>query len=154
MGIVRYETDFFARGERRAHGRRGGAEIPIDYDEVTLGQWTGPSTGDWLSIDWDCFASILLDPDGIERRVANFVGRLGSAVPAHTCVCYSPEYSHPGHERFLELAETLAARYEQPIEWLSPDLQEGRTHPTDIDAGLPAGWLARAILALRRKGIY
>jgi len=152
-GIVRYESDRIGRSGRRRERRRA-EEIPLSFDEIPLEVWSGVLPGEALSIDWDCFASILQDPAGIGDRVRAFLDRLGSAVPEETYVASSPEYSVCDFAAFHALVGELGRRFAQPVAWLSPDLREGRLHPTGVDARLPATALGRFVLALRRRGIY
>ena len=123
-------------------------------EESLLENWGGPAPGELLSIDWDCFASVLMDEGGIAGRVDDFLRRLGDEVPSESYVVYSPEYSHPSLDRFRGLLEELQRRFDQPLEWLSPDLEAGRTNPADVETGLPERGLPRLILRLRRMGIY
>lgn len=155
-GIVRYETDLASLPHRLRHAlsRSAGPEFPLAFEELVLDAWAGVLPGECLSVDWDCFASILDDPSDIDRRVAGFLGRLGPIVPRETHVVYSPEYSHPSLERFRALIGELSRRFDQPVEWLAPEFEQGRIGPRNVDAGLPRGLAMRAILFLRRHGIY
>jgi hypothetical protein len=153
-GIVRYESDLFATHHRLRHRLRGEAEYPLEFEEVLLDRWSGPRPGELLSIDWDCFASILLDAENVGARVDAFLERLGAVVPPDTYLAFSPEYSHPGLETFRDLAARLGRRFAQPIEWLSAGLAEGRVEATDVCAAPPTGPLMRLVLFLRRRGIY
>ena len=153
-GIVRYESDLAAWHHRLRHRLSGGREYTLEFEEILVDRWNGLEAEERLSIDWDCFASILLDEEGIDRRVGAFVERLGDRRPADTWVAYSPEYCRPTLERFNTFLEDLGRRFEQPVEWLSPDLREGRFHPTGVDAGLPRGAMMRLVLFLRRRGIF
>ncbi len=154
VGIVRYERDIFALPQRLRHVLTGGREYPLTFAEILLEDWRGLAPGERLSVDWDCFASILLDAADISRRVDSFLRKLGREVPPETYLVYSPEYSHPTLEAFRDLALELTRRFEQPLEWLSPDLERGRPHPTGVEARLPTRPLMRLILQLRRWGIY
>jgi len=154
MGIVRYENDLFALPQRLRHRLSGGREVPLSFEETLLDDWPGLAPGERLSIDWDCFASILLDEDGVSRRVESFLRKLGGEAPPETYVVYSPEYSHPTLDAFRALLRELAQRFEQPLRWLSPELQDGQASPTDVEARLPTRTLPRLILGLRRLGIY
>ena len=154
MGIVRYESDLFALPQRLRRALTGGAGIPLEFEESLLDNWTGPIEGELLSVDWDCFASNLLDARGIARRVDDFFDRLGSLVPQDSYAVYSPEYSHPSLDAFRGFVDGLSSRFGQAIEWVSPGLAEGRTRSGPVDPGVPRGALGRLILALRRKGIY
>ena len=98
----------------------------MSFEELSLDRWGGPYEGELLSIDWDCFASTLLDARGIGDRVGRFVEQLGSVVPTETYVVYSPEYSHSSIESFRLLVDDLSRRFDQEVEWLSPGLREGR----------------------------
>jgi len=154
MGIVRFERDLFAVPQRLRHAFSGGTEHALRFEETLLDDWRGPDPGERLSVDWDCFASILLDAGDIPRRVETFLNRLGDRVPPETYVVYSPEYSHPTLDAFRALLNELTQRFDQPLEWLSSNLEQGRPSPTAIDARLPASALPRMILRLRRIGIY
>jgi len=154
LGIVRYESDWLAWPRRVRRRVGGGAERPLEFEELLLDRWDGPRPGERLSVDWDCFASRVLSLEGVERRVAGFVERLGSTIPEDTCLAYSPDYCHPTLDRFVELVESLAGRYAQEVEWLSPGLREGRLRPAGIGAGIEPGPVERVVLALRRRGIY
>jgi hypothetical protein len=154
VGIVRYERDLFALPQRLRHRLTGGREYPLTFAEILLEDWRGPAPGERLSVDWDCFASILLDAAGISRRVDSFLRKLGGEVPPETYLVYSPEYSHPTLDGFRELALELTRRFEQPLEWLSPDLERGHLQPTGVEARLPTRPWMRLILQLRRIGIY
>ena len=154
MGIVRFERDIFALPQRVRHAFSGGQEYALRLEELLLDRWQGVLPGERLSVDWDCFASILLDASGIPRRVEAFLNGLGDTVPSETYVVYSPEYSHPTLDEFRGLLSELARRFNQPLEWLSTELEQGRTNPTSVDARLPTGPLPKLILRLRRMGIY
>jgi hypothetical protein len=154
MGIVRFERDLFALPQRVRHAFSGGTEHALRFEELLLDRWQGVHAGERLSVDWDCFASILLDTGGIARRVELFLSRLGDEVPLETYVVYSPEYSHPSLAGFRGLLSELARRFEQPLEWLSADFEQGRSNPTPVDARLPTSPLPKLILRLRRMGIY
>jgi hypothetical protein len=154
VGIVRYERDLFALPQRLRQRFAGTREVPLTFAEILLENWRGPAPGERLSVDWDCFASILLDASGISRRVESFLEKLGNTAPPETYLAYSPEYSHPTLEAFRSLASELGRRFEQPLEWLSSDLERGRTSPTDVEARLPTRPWIRLILRLRRMGIY
>jgi hypothetical protein len=154
MGIVRYESDLFAWPDRLRHAVGRGAEYALGFEEIELADFRGPCPGEHLSVDWDCFASILQEPQGIQPRVEMFLQRLGAHVPPDTYVAYSPEYSHPTLDQFRGLLDALGRRFDQPIEWLSPGLAEGQLRPTGVNAGLPRSPVRRLILALRRRGIY
>jgi hypothetical protein len=153
-GIVRYESDLFATHHRLRHRLRGGAECPLEFEELLLDRWPGPRPGELLSIDWDCFASILLDGEKVGSRVEAFLERLGTVVPPDTYLAFSPEYSHPGLEAFHDLATRLGRRFAQPVEWLSASLAEGRVEPTGVRATPSTGLRMRLVLFLRRRGIY
>ena len=153
-GIVRYESDLFALPHRLRHALAGGDELPFEFEERSIDDWSGPEEGELLSVDWDCFASILTDAGGIAGRVDRFFERLGGRVPADSWVAYSPEYSHPSLEAFREFVARLGARFGQAVEWLDPALAEGKTSPTGVAAGLPSDPLMRLVLFLRRRGIY
>lgn len=153
-GIVRYESDHMVAHRRLAHRLTRRAEYPLEFEEGLLESWGGLEPGELLSVDWDCFASILTDRSTIDARVAAFLERLGSVVPQDTWVAYSPEYSHPSLEPFKSFVRLLGERFAQPVEWLSPELPAGRLHPTGVDASLPRGSLMRLTLYLRRKGIF
>jgi hypothetical protein len=154
-GIVRYESDLFAAHHRLRHRLRRGPERPLAFDETLIEDWEGPRPEERLSVDWDCFASRLLDAGGIERRAEAFLAKLrpGSA-PRDAWVAYSPEYSHPSLDPFGSFVGRLAERLAQPVEWLSPGLREGRVHPTGVDGDLPRDPWMRAILFLRRRGLF
>jgi hypothetical protein len=153
-GIVRYETDLFAVHHRLRQRARRAPEVPFEFDETLLQDWDGPGRGDLLSVDWDCFASTLMDTDGIDSRVDAFFDRLGPGAPRDTWVAYSPEYSHPTLQRFKTFVETLGRRLAQQLEWLSAGLLEDRLSPTGVCTRLPRDPLTRFALLLRRKGIY
>jgi hypothetical protein len=154
LGIVRYETDLFALHHRvrRALSREAGALLA--FGEVLLDDWSGPRPERWLSVDWDCFASVLQDEGGIGGRVDRFLERLGGAAPPHTYVAYSPEYCHDTLDGFRAFLDRLSARLVQPVEWLDPGLREGRLHPTGVSGELPRGLVARTVLFLRRRGLF
>ncbi|MHC4430137.1 MAG: hypothetical protein ACYS0D_16295, partial [Planctomycetota bacterium] len=124
MGIVRYESDLFAWRDRLRHALVSGAEYALGFEEILLGEFDGLQPGEHLSVDWDCFASILQEPQGLEQRVEKFLERLGEHVPQDTYVAYSPEYSHPTLDQFKSLLDDLKRRFAQPIEWLSPGLAD------------------------------
>ena len=153
-GIVRYESDLLALPQRIRHRLGRGREVPLEFEEILIDNWRGPASGERLSVDWDCFASILHSKDSIRSRVAIFLERLVGHMPADTYLAYSPEYCRPTFPEFRSLVDELAARFAQPVRWLSPGLERGELHPTDVDAGLPTGNLMRLILWLRRRGVY
>lgn len=153
-GIVRYESDLSAAHHRLAHRLRRGPEYPLEFEEGLLESWGGLKRGELLSVDWDCFASILTERTTIDTRVTAFLEGLGSVIPEHTWVAYSPEYSHPSLDPFKRFVQRLGERFAQPVEWLSPGLPAGQLHPTDVDASLPRSPLMRLTLYLRRKGIF
>jgi len=154
MGIVRYESDLFALPQRLRQALTGTTCIPLEFEESLLDDWGGPTDTELLSIDWDCFASILLDAGGIEQRASGFLDRLGTQVPQDSYVCYSPEYSHPSLDAFRGFVKELSSRFDQPVDWVEPGLAQGRTRPAAVETELPSGPLGRLILALRRRGIY
>jgi hypothetical protein len=153
-GIVRYETDRFGRAARRRERRRA-EEIRLAFDEIRLEAWAGLLPGEALSIDWDCFASILHDAEGVGARVSEFFERIGPVVPRQTWVAFSPEYSRGGLAPFRDFVERLAARFSQPLAWLDPELEQGRLHPSGVDPRPPPrAPLSRLVLFLRRRGLY
>ncbi len=154
LGIVRYETDVFALFHRLRHALLQRQESIFRFEEICFEEWEGLTQGERLSLDWDCFASILLDRKGVNRRVKMFLDRLGLEVPPDTYIAYSPEYCHPTLEAFKELLTDLKRRFRQRIEWLSPGLERGEFHPTGVDSGPPHNPIKRLILAMRRIGIY
>jgi hypothetical protein len=154
LGIVRYESDLFAWPHRLRQLLRRAPQALLHLDEILIDHWLGPEPGERLSVDWDCFASILQDRKGVDGRVAAFLDRLGGAAPQDIYVSYSPEYVHRTLERFLEFVRQLERHTGQPVAWLSPGLPRGELHPTNVCAGLPKWPLKRLILYLRRKGIY
>ena len=153
-GIVRYQSDLFATHHRLRHRFRGETEFPLRFDELRIDEWAGPDSGELLSIDWDCFASVQLDAAGIEARAHAFLERLGAVVPDATYVAFSPEYSHPGLEPFRGFVERLSGRLAQPVEWLSEGLAGGRLSPTNVPGKPLRTPLMRLVLFLRRNGIY
>ena len=154
-GIVRYESDLFAAHHRLRHRLRGGTEVPLAFAETLFEAWEGPAPGERLSVDWDCFASRLLDAGGIEERAEAFLAKLDRASrPRQAWVAYSPEYSHPTLEAFRRFVARLSERLALPVEWLSPGLAEGRLHPSGVSGDLPRGLGMRAALFLRRRGIF
>jgi hypothetical protein len=153
-GIVRYESDLFAMHHRLRHRLARGGEFPLEFEETWLESWQGPQQGDLLSVDWDCFASTLLDAGGVAARVDDFFSRLGTVTPRDTWVAYSPEYSHPTLPAFGGFVARLGQRFAQPVEWLSTGLREGRLSPTDSCAEPRRDLLMRLVLFLRRNGIY
>jgi len=153
-GIVRYESDVLGWPRRLGHLLRRGGEFPLAFEELQLDAWNGPAPGEQLSVDWDCFASLLDDAAGIATRVARFLDRLGPQAPPETCVVYSPEYCHPSLGAFLELVAALARRFAQGVEWLAPGLRDGRLQPRPVDPLPSRGAWMRAALFLRRRGIY
>jgi hypothetical protein len=153
-GIVRYESDLFAWHHRLRHRLAGGAEYALSFEEMLLDAWNGPRPDELLSVDWDCFASTLIEPGDLEQRVEQFVDRLGTVVPADTWVAYSPDYCHPTVEAFLQFVTRLGERFAQPVEWLDDGLGAGRIPPCREQAALPRDPLTRLALFLRRRGIY
>ncbi len=153
-GIVRFESDIAVWPRLLIHRLARGPEVALDFEERLLDSWTDSIDGEWLSIDWDCFASILQDEAGIAARCERFLARLGSARPAECFVVYSPEYSRPDLARFKQFVDRLARQIDQPVTWLSPGLREGRLCPAAIDGRLPPGGWMRFVLWLRRRGIY
>jgi len=154
LGIVRYETDIFALPHRIRQVLWQRQEYPFRFEEICLEKWNGLAQGERLSLDWDCFASILLDRAGVNSRVETFLGRLGAEVPPDTYIAYSPEYCHPTLEAFERLLFALERRFRQRIQWLSPGLEWGELNPIGINSRLPRNPIERLILALRRIGIY
>jgi hypothetical protein len=154
LGIVRYETDLFSLPHRLRHVLSRSKEYPLSFEEICMEEWQGLAPGDNLSIDWDCFASILQDRAGISDRVIDFLDRLGTDIPENTYVAYSPEYSHPTLEAFKELLLVLEGRFGQRIEWLSPDLKSGKFHLAGTNARLSRRPVRKLIVAMRRIGIY
>jgi hypothetical protein len=156
MGIVRYETDLAAVPSRlrRALSAGAPAAVPLVFEEELLDSWRGLRAGERLSIDWDCFASVLLDEPGIGQRVSSFLDRLGAVVPPDVYLAYSPDYSRPSLDAFRDLATELGRRFAQPLRWVSPGLVEGRLHPSGVIARPSSAVLPRLILFLRRRGIY
>jgi len=154
MGIVRYTDDWSAWPRRLVGPFSNGNPYALKFRESLLDDWDGVRQGEHLSIDWDCFASILQDREGISGRVQTFLDHLGEQVPEQTYVVFSPEYSVPGLDEFNALIDELARRFDQPVQWIDSDLAEGKLHPSDVDTRLPTGLWSRVILALRRFGIY
>lgn len=154
MGIVRYADDWTAWPRRLFGTFSGGNTHRLEFHESLLRDWHGLMPGERLSLDWDCFASILQDARGIGGRVQMFLERLGPHVPEDSYIALSPEYSRPGLDAFNELIAELARRFDQSVHWVDPGLSEGRIHPTDLDTRLPTGLLGRFVLSLRRRGIY
>lgn len=153
-GVVHYESDVSALPDRLAHARSGRPEMPFRFSEVLLREWAGVAAGEQLSVDWDCFASVLLDVGGTAERVETFLSRLGPHTPPDTFACFSPDYSAPGGlPAFLDLVNEFARRFNQPVEWLSPGLLEGKLQPEGRYTGLPRSLLRRAVLHLRRRGL-
>jgi len=148
---VRYESDLLGRRYRRSCKGPG---VALRFEETLLEKWDGPESDERLSIDWDCFACLQIDPGEIGSRVDRFFGRLGSATPADTYVAYSPEYSHPTLDRFGGFLELLAERFDQRLKWLTPGLEQGQLHFSPCEANPARGPLQRMILFLRRRGIY
>lgn len=150
-GIVRYTSDL----TMRLRGRRvGGDSVALQFDEQSLTNWDGPHEGELLSVDWDCFASHLLEAGSWQARSDRFVDLLGARAPAESYLVYSPEYCQPSLDDFLKFAERLARRFDQPIEWLSPTLRRGEFTPAPVGSSLPSDPWMRCVLALRRIGIY
>jgi len=150
-GIVRYSSDL----TMRLRGEKVGSDsLPLHFEEQLLASWRGLQDGELLSIDWDCFASHLLEADSWRQRAARFIRGLGQHVPAESFLVYSPEYCRPSLEPFLEFAEQLSQRFGQPIEWLSPGLQTGDLTPASVETRLPTDLLMRCVIGLRRIGIY
>jgi hypothetical protein len=154
LGIVRYESDWFALRHRLSQAWKRRAEVPLEFEERRIDDWPGIAAGERLSLDWDCFASRLQDAEGIDARLAAFCDRLGQTAPADSYLAYSPEYCRPSLERFLALVERLGARFGQTIEWLSPGLREGRLQPSGVRTAWPRRPLPRLALFLRRRGIF
>jgi hypothetical protein len=153
-GIVRYESDLFAWHHRLRHRLAGGVEVPLRFEEVLLEAWGGPRPDELLSVDWDCFASTLIDPEDLEQRVERFLDSLGTVVPRDTWVAYSPEYCHPTVEAFLRFVARLAERFAQPVEWLDEGVGPGRITQRCERTDLPRDPLTHLALFLRRRGIY
>jgi len=153
-GIVRYESDLFAIHHRLRQRLAGGAEFPLDFQESLLDTWSGPLPGELLSIDWDCFASILIDATSIDDRVERFIARMGSEIPPDTYVIYSPEYSHPTLDAFKRFVGRLGSLTDQPLEWLSDGLAQGQLSLTSACPDPPRDPLMRLALFMRRRGLY
>lgn len=153
-GIVRYEGDLSGWPRRLGHLLRRGDELRLGFEELRLERWSGLRPGEHLSLDWDALASVLDDAAGIEARAARLLDRLGPVVPPASYVVHSPEYCHPSLPQFRQLLGTLECRFAQPVEWLSPGLEQGRLSPRGRDPRPPRDAWTRAILFLRRRGIY
>jgi hypothetical protein len=150
-GIVRYSTDL----TMRLRGQKVGPNsVPLHFEEQQLTNWDGLQEGELLSVDWDCFASHLLEAGSWRERAARFLDGLGQQIPAQSFLVYSPEYSQPSLQPFLEFAEQLSQRFGQPIEWLSPGLQTGELTPAQVETTLPTDPWMRCVIGLRRIGIY
>jgi hypothetical protein len=154
MGIVRYASDLSSWPRRLRHRLRGGPVFAFEFEELLLDDWPGLAGDERLSVDWDCFASILQNEEGVEARLDLFRSRLGTSIPPDTYLAYSPEYCHPSLDRFRSFVHELSAKFGQGICWHSSSLVSGQLTPAAIDTRLPRHWLKRAILFLRRRGIY
>ena len=154
MGIVRFENDLLALPQRLRLALRGEPGIALQMDEQLLDDWDGVRSNERLSIDWDCFASILQDKNTIASRVERFFRGLGDTRPAEAYVVYSPEYVHPSLEQFTEFTERLSRKLQLQLHWNAPSLALGQLNPTDVDASLPSDPFSRLTLALRRRGIF
>jgi len=154
FGVVKYTSDPSVMLQRIRHGLPS-LELPFEFQELLMRRWCGPAPGERMSVDWDCFASILQAESTISDRVDSFVTRLGDHVPVDSYVCFSPDYSHIGSlPAFLQLVELLARRYGQHIEWLAPGLEHGHLNPEGIDTSLPSDWRSQLRLWLRHKGLW
>jgi hypothetical protein len=156
-GVVKYTSDpsVMIGRIRRTIELKSMSKYKFEFEEIRLRKWTGPETGERLSVDWDCFASILQDRATVTERVNTFIAHLGDHIPVDSYFCYSPDYSHRDSlSAFIELVDLLSRRYGQNVEWLSPGLKEGKLNPEGIDTTLPSAPLARFRLFLRRYGLW
>jgi hypothetical protein len=154
MGIVRYADDFTAWPRRVFGPSDRDRARALEFRESPIDDWDGIRPGERLSVDWDCFASVLQDAAGIGDRVRGFLDRLGPTRPEDCYVALSPEYCRPSIDSFKELVAELGRRFEQTVLWVDPALERGELNPSDVDGRLPRSPVKRAILRLRRLGIY
>lgn len=153
LADVRYERDVRALGDRLMRRVRRDAGAPLEFCELVLDEWRGPTPGERLSVDWDCFASFFQDAGGVSGRVDSFFRALGDARPEHVYAAYSSGCVPPNLPAFRRFVERLSETLEQPVEWLSPGLLTGELAPLDdVVTTLPESWLERSMLALRRRG--
>ena len=128
-------------------------QVELHFEELQIEQWT-PAGQERLSIDWDCFASVMLQERGLSERIDAFLKRLEGFVPIDSYVCYSPEYSHPSLDLLRVFVEKLSALKGQQVRWLSSGLPRGEVRTCRVDGRLPRDLLSRRVLFLRRRGIY
>ncbi len=155
---VLYETDLSARLHGVSLALRGRTGVPIQYEELSTGQWTDIEEDEILDVDWDYFACLEIPRESIGDRVAEFLSRDFSHIPKQTIVCYSPGYSHPTRSEFRQFIVELASRFgAEIVESLTPAM----TKPTPLLKSIlkPVYNPARKIyhsarLAARRRGIF
>jgi hypothetical protein len=151
-GIVKYREDLASIPHRVAHSLRRDAEYPLQFAEIVDEEWKGPEEGEHLDIDWDYFASFHFDPWEISERIGAFLRKLRGPAPPAVYLAYSPGHVSPSREQFGLLVDTLAARYGCRPLWPGPSFVSGL--PGESPARKPPSIVKRAILSLRKRGVY
>jgi len=152
IGTVKYESDLTALPHRLVHRLRGGADVPVAFEELTFERWDGPRAGEHLDIDWDGIASVDYDVAHIRRLMAAVLGREFAHPPATTYLVYSPGYSHPDRGLFDEFLVGLTRKLGAAVSTLPPPETgpAAKPAPRRLAEAVERG----AVLALRRVGIY
>ena len=150
-GTVKYESDLSALPHRLLHRLRGGAEVPLEFEELTFDTWDGPRPGEHLDIDWDGLASIDYELAHIRKLTQGFLERDYACIPETTYLVYSPGYSHLDRSLFEDFLGRLAERFGAKVRRLPP--------PAPIqEPGAVRRWAEtaerRLVLAFHRLGIY
>ena len=150
VGTVKYEGDLTAMPHRLVHRLERGAEVVIEYDDLSFASWDGVRRGEHLDIDWDGLASVDYDRERIARLTTALLAR-DFPAPETTYLVYSPGYSHPDRTLFDDFLTKLAAKFGADVRRLPP--YTGPPHRAEA-TGILEGIERRVVLALHRVGIY
>jgi hypothetical protein len=162
VGTVMYTSDLSVQPLWWLLQLKGEPGIPLDYEVMEFDQWQGLKQGEFLNIDWDCFASDNYLLETVDRRVESFFSRDFPYIPEQTCVCYSPKYSLATRDKFEDFIKRLSQLFEAKILY-TPKPIKSEVNKADQP------WLQRfyyqmryqlrhiqyeSVLWLRRKNIY
>lgn len=115
LHCVKYQTDFSALGCRITG--RGGC-VPLDYQEQTFTDWSGPRPGEHLDLDWDGIAHADYDLARIRRLMTEILRR--DYRPESIFLARSPQYCHPERALFEEFVAALERKFRTKARRLPP----------------------------------
>ncbi len=115
VGTIMYTTDLTVQPLRWWLALTKKQGLPLHYEVMEFANWDGVREGEFLNIDWDCFACNDYDKDTIGERVEAFFQRQFSSIPEQICVCYSPRYSHASPSEFQAFIQRLANLFQAKI---------------------------------------